>query len=98
MGQGGTRAAHSLRRGGMGKRHYLALGSALITSPNNSQVAPLNLVSLYCSMGEKSVAEVLIVTPGCSIDSANARRFAACAMTFSRLRSSPHRLRTSSKV
>src|SRR6267142_3602308 len=46
-----------------GKPHYLAPVSALRTSPNNSHVSPLNLVSLYCSIGEKSVAEVLIATP-----------------------------------
>src|SRR5262249_17428629 len=72
--------------------------SALITSPNRSQVWPLNLASCSCDIGAKLVAEVLSLMPGKRPPSSRSLRLAACFITFSRVRSSPQAFNTCSKA
>src|ERR1700688_3265666 len=64
--------------------------SALMMSPKRSHVLPLKRISCNCDSGAKSVADVLIVTPGSRPPSSRSLMPAACFMTFSRVRSSPH--------
>ena len=59
-------------------------------SPNSSHFSPLNRCICSCSIGAKSVAEVLILTPGSSVSGAKSFRLAACFITLARVRSSPH--------
>src|SRR5450755_830699 len=72
--------------------------SALITSPNSSHFSPLNRISCSWLIGAKSVGEVSIVVPGSNISARKFFRFAACFITFSRVRSSPHCFSTCTSV
>jgi len=49
-------------------------------------------------IGAKSVGLVLIVIPGNSIGTVKSCKFAACFMTFSRVRLSPHCFSTCTSV
>src|SRR5664279_5424181 len=64
--------------------------SALMMSPKRSHVPPLKRISCNCDSGAKSVADVLILTPGSSPPSSRSLMPAAWLMMFSRVRSSPH--------
>src|ERR1700732_2329876 len=60
------------------------------TSPNSCQVLPSNLSNCICLIGAKSLALVEMVMPGKSIGSFRPWMLAACFITFSRVRLSPH--------
>src|SRR5262249_35684952 len=59
-------------------------------SPNSSHFWPLKRCICNCASGAKSVAEVLILTPGSSVSGVKSFRLVACFMTLARVRSSPH--------
>src|SRR5262252_5079671 len=60
-----------------------------MTSPNISHFSPLKRISCNWLIGAKSVGEVLILMPSSRTSVRKSFRFAACFMTFSRVRSSP---------
>src|SRR5580704_18472550 len=62
--------------------------------PNGTYRSPSKRLIWACRIGAKLVGLVLIVMPGNSIGSSRLRRLAACFITFSRVSSSPHCLRT----
>src|ERR1700680_4502180 len=74
------------------------LRSSAMMSPNSSHFSPLNRCIRSCLSGAKSVAEVLILTPGSRVSGAKSFRLAACFMTFSRVRLSPHISKTFTMV
>jgi hypothetical protein len=50
-------------------------------SPNNSHFSPLNRIICSSDSGAKSVAEVLILTPGISVSGVKSLSDAACFIT-----------------
>src|SRR6516225_7478101 len=62
--------------------------------PNGTYRSPSKRLIWACLIGAKFVGLVLIVMPGSSIGSSRLCRLAACFITFSRVSSSPHCLRT----
>src|SRR6516165_10678428 len=58
--------------------------------PNCSHLSPLNRRSCICLIGAKSVGLVFIVIPGSRLVVLKSLMSAACFMTFSRVRLSPH--------
>ena len=72
--------------------------SPLMMSPNNSHFSPLNRIICSSDSGAKSVAEVLILTPGSSVSGVKSLSYAACFITLARVRSSPHSLSVSTSV
>src|SRR6516165_987886 len=72
--------------------------SPVITGPNSSQLAPLKRIICICLTGAKSFGLVLILMPGSSMPNSKSFRLAACFITFSRVRLSPHCLSTCTRV
>src|SRR5258708_33371647 len=72
--------------------------SALMMSPNNSHWPFLKRIILSCSIGAKSLADVLTLMPGISVSGAKSFRLAACFITFSRVRLSPDCFKTCTMV
>src|SRR5438067_538192 len=62
------------------------------------EIVPNERIRCICSIGKKSVGLVLILIPGKSTSLVKSFRLAACRITFSRVRSSPHCLSTCTMV
>src|SRR4051794_32411346 len=71
--------------------------SPLMTSPNRSHFSPLNLSNCSCEIGAKSEGLVLTLMPGSRPPSSRSLMLAACFITFSRVRLSPHAFSTWTK-
>ena len=64
------------------------------SEPNSSQRSPLNFAICTCFIGAKSLGVVFSLMPGRTMGSTKSLRFAACFIKFSRVKVSPHWVRT----
>ena len=78
--------------------HIVARRQRPITSPKRTHALPSKRTSCIASIGAKSVGLVLIRMPGSAIGVEKSFRLAACFITFSRVRLSPHCLSTCTSV